>query len=140
MSRTASLPLINVLRRLWLGSPPLRGIAAACAAGAVAKAVRYRAIEPEALGAICRSADAPAWCHARTGLIVFLQSVGFGHLALALAFASYWLDWPWARRAAFWAVVLGGAGLHLYDATFSGLAIVAALLRLVRGEGEPHQA
>lgn len=131
---------MNAFRRLWLGSPPLKGMAAACVAGAIAKAVRCRVIEPEALGAICRGADAPAWCHARTGLIVFLQAVGFGHLALALALASYWLSWPLARHAAFWAVVLSGAGLHLYDATFSGLAIVAALLRVVRGEGEPYQS
>jgi hypothetical protein len=108
----------------------------ACAAGFGAGwAIRYRFVEPEALGAACERGE-PWWCPLRTGFIMFTQWNGFGWLSLALALAAVLAligGRGGAGRAAAWAgLVAAGFGMILYNNTMSTPAAVIALLCLIR--------
>ncbi|HEX9569756.1 MAG TPA: hypothetical protein VF987_08775 [Rhodospirillales bacterium] len=112
---------------------PLPGVALAVVTAIIAYAVRYSFIEPEQLGAACEKSG-PWWCGPRTAFIVFTEWNGFGWASLALAaLAAVWM----ARRRdparlALAALAIGGAGLVLYNATLSTVAVVAAVLLLAQ--------
>lgn len=112
---------------------PLGGVVLCAACFALARLVRYRLIEPEAMGAACEDGG-PAWCPLRTGLIVFTEWRGFAWLALAaaaLALISALAQATIATRvAAAIALAAGGVGMVLYNATLSVPAVVLALLCL----------
>ncbi|MGE4220901.1 MAG: hypothetical protein AB7G39_15745 [Alphaproteobacteria bacterium] len=120
---------------LWGEARALGGVLAAGAAAVGGYAVRYAFVEPERLGAACERSG-PWWCPFRTGLIVFTEFGGFGWLALLAALAGLGAllasRATAARRLAFAAMILGGAGMILYNATLSTAAVVLALLCLVR--------
>ncbi len=112
---------------------PLPGVALAFAAAIIAYGVRYGFVEPEQFGAACEKSG-PWWCGPRTAFIVFTEWNGFGWASLALTgLALVWL----ARRRdparlALAALAVGGAGLVLYNATLSTMAVVAAVLVLAQ--------
>ncbi len=121
------------------GLAALAGLLLCAAAYLVGYAVRYRLVEPEAMGAACERGD-PWWCGLRTGFIMFTQWNGFGWAALALvvlAVAAAVASRPATMRAlALAALTIGGFGLILYNATMAAVAVVLALLCLARR----HQA
>ena len=150
--------LLDVLRREASG---LGGVLLAAGCAWAARGVRYGFIEPADLGAACESAG-PWWCGLRAALIVFTQWGGFGGLALALCGAAVARACranrlgenrpsgtrsseyqPGGQRGsgfAWAALAAGGAGLVLYNATLSAVAVVGAGLVLARGAGVPGGA
>lgn len=117
------------------GTAPLAGLLLCAAAYLVGYAVRYRLVEPEAMGAACERGD-PWWCGPRTGFIMFTEWNGFGWVALALvalAVAAAVAGRPAAMRIlALASLAVGGFGLILYNATMAAAAVVVALLCLAR--------
>lgn len=112
------------------------GGALLCVASALAGyGIRYTFVEPEAMGAACERAN-PWWCPIRTGFIVFTRWDGFGWLAVALAAAAVAAlllrRLAPSRRFAAAALVAGGFGMILYNATLSVPAAVIAGLCLIR--------
>ncbi len=124
---------------------PLPGLIAAALAGAAGYAVRYGLVEPEKFGAACERAG-PWWCVPRTAFIVFTEWNGFGWLSVALAAIGIAAMLRAGRATvgvhvlALGAMLTGGAGLILYNATFSSIAVVAAMLLLCRRPAAPDQA
>ncbi|MGH6660340.1 MAG: hypothetical protein ACREB6_02265 [Rhodospirillales bacterium] len=116
---------------------PLPGVTLAFATAAIAYAVRYGFVEPERLGAACEKAG-PWWCGPRSAFIVFTEWNGFGWASLALAALA--LVAMACRRdlalPAMAALAVGGAGLVLYNATLSTVAVVAAVLLLAQPRPE----
>lgn len=107
---------------------PLGGVLLAVAAVVAAYVLRYRFIEPEALGAACYGGG-PWWCAPRAALIAATEVNGFGWLSLALVAAALLLP-RGAPLSAHLALAIGGSGLILYNASVSAVAVVAALLWL----------
>ena len=120
---------------LWGEARALGGVLAAAAAAVAGYAVRYSFVEPDRFGAACEGGG-PWWCPFRTGLIVVTQFGGIGWLALIAALAGLGALMAArvtaARRLALAAMILGGAGMVLYNASFSAVAFVLALLCVVR--------
>ena len=120
---------------LWGEARALGGALLCIAAAAIAYGIRYGFVEPEAMGAACERTH-PWWCPIRTGFIMFTQWRGFGWLALALvaaALIALLADRRAAcRRIAVAALIAGGAGLILYNASLSAVAVVLAMLCLIR--------
>lgn len=117
---------------------PLPGIFAAALAFCAGYAVRYGLVEPEKFGAACEKAG-PWWCAPRTAFIVFTEWNGFGWLSLALAAIAVGLMVAAGRTQgqrihtlAMVTMVTGGAGLVLYNSTFSSVAVIVGLLLLCR--------
>lgn len=126
-------PVYGAPQRSAVVSGPLGGVVLCALAFAVARFVRYRIVEPEAMGAACET-DGPAWCPWRTGLVQFTEASGFGWLALAAAAAALAATIAGksatARTAAFLALAAGGFGMVLYNATPSAPAVILALVCL----------
>ncbi|MCW8861145.1 MAG: hypothetical protein OQK07_01835 [Rhodospirillales bacterium] len=118
---------------------PLPGVVLAVGAAMVAWAVRYGFIEPERFGAACEGAG-PWWCAPRTGFIIFTQWNGFGWVALLLAgFAVVWfVRGADALRLSLMVMAIGGAGLILYNAGSSAVAVVVAVLLLSQHREDPR--
>jgi hypothetical protein len=110
---------------------PLVGAALCAVSFAAARVLRYRLIEPDAIGALCEDGG-PAWCPLRTGLVIFTEWHGFAWLALAAAVLAFGAVTArrirLARVAGFVALGAGGFGMVLYNAT---LAVPAALLAVI---------
>jgi len=125
-----------VLRALFVTMRPLGGVILAVGAAAAATWVRHAFIEPEAFGTRCAQ-DGAWWCPARTGLIVATELNVLGLAAVAAAAVALAIGSPRIHfYGAHLALLLGGAGLVLYNATFSAAAVVLALLTLAfRREG-----
>ena len=90
--------------------------------------LRYRFIEPEALGAACAYIG-PWWCDPRARLIYATEHNLFGWLSLACAAYAIVIE-RYTSYAAHAALLIGGAGLILYNATVSAVAVVLAVLWL----------
>lgn len=119
---------------------PLTGIGAAVGMGICAYIVRYAFIEPAWRGTACE-VDGPWWCGLRSGLIMFTQWNGFGIAGIALAaFAvvRMFTGRP-TERVAMAAMIAGGFGIVLYNATFSAVAVIAAVIVLAEGVAKPAQ-
>ena len=112
---------------------PLPGVALAFVTAIIAYAVRYSFIEPEQLGAACEKSG-PWWCGPRTAFIVFTEWKGFGWIALALtALAALWfVRGRDPLLPALLAMAAGGAGMVLYNATLSTVAVIAAVVLLAQ--------
>jgi hypothetical protein len=131
------LQIVSMVRAPFHAARPVGGVLLAVVAAVVATGVRYRFIEPEALGAACEGGG-PWWCAPRTLLIVATELGAFGMLALAAAVAALLIGTRRHAYSAHAALLVGGAGLILYNATFSGIAVVLALLTLAfRRESSP---
>lgn len=94
-----------------------------------AMAFRYRVVEPSAVGLLCDSGAGPWWCALRgLGIGLFTNNLlGLGSLAAGVL--SHWMD---RRGLAAVALVLGAAGLVLYEADTAAAGVVIGLLRAVR--------
>lgn len=124
--------MIRLTQALFGSARPLGGVLLALVAALVAYALRYRFIEPEALGAVCAS-HGPWWCAPRTLLIVATQWNLFGILALAAALLAWLPKMRWRSELAHAALAISGAGIVLYNASYCAAALVLALLGLAFG-------
>ena len=124
--------VLRLMHALFGSARPLGGVILALAAALVAHALRYRFIEPEALGAACASVG-PWWCAPRTLLIVATQWNLFGILALAAALLAWLPMLRWRSELAHAALVISGAGIVLYNASYCAAALLLALLGLAFG-------
>jgi hypothetical protein len=123
------------LPRLMRSRPTLTAVVVAAAFAGIGYVLRYGWVEPEAIGNMCKSAEAVRWCPLRTALIVVTEWNGLGYAATVLAVLSLFVQ---PRRAALLAVAamaIGGAALVLYNATEAGPGLILALLRLAWIEG-----
>ena len=110
----------------------LRYVAAAAAVAALAAVVRFQLVEPQALGMLCASADAPWWCVPREAIVLAFHFEVMGVLALALGVAAFFLEGPRATRLAWVTLPFAAAGLVLYNATWAAPAILLGLMAVVR--------
>jgi hypothetical protein len=95
---------------------------------AVGWAVRFLAIEPEAVGRACLEAGAASWgCALRQGLIALFHFGILGGIGAAAGLYAVF-GRKWRKPAARTALVAGGLALALYNA---GLGAVAAVLGLL---------
>jgi hypothetical protein len=82
--------------------------------------LRYSWVEPEAIGNMCKSAEAVWWCPARTALIVTIEWNGLGYAATLLAVLSLITARRLSVPVAIVAMTIGGMALVLYNATEAG--------------------
>lgn len=92
--------------------------------------LRYSWVEPEAIGNMCKSAEAVWWCPARTALIVITEWNGLGYAATLLAVLALITPRRLSAPIAIVAMAIGGMALVLYNATEAGPGLILALLRL----------
>lgn len=112
---------------------PLPGVVLAFTALVLAGIVRRHFVEPDLLGLACQTGN-PWWCTPRTLFIMFSQWNGYGWASIMFAaLAALWL--LRGRDPMLFAMValgFGGAGLALYNVTFSCVAVVVAVLILTQ--------
>ncbi|WP_139134910.1 hypothetical protein [Magnetovibrio blakemorei] len=120
-----------------LRHPVLAVLLIAVVAALAASVLRDQLIEPEMMGAVCRSGTPPWWCGGRSAIITINGAGVYGYAALALALVSLVLKGRWQR----WGVVavitaagFGGAGLFLYNAYLSASGLLVAVLSATRHE------
>jgi len=114
-------------------------LVAGVAVGA-AYGVRYGVVEPPAMGEICNAPTAPIWCGLRSGLNAVTSIYALGYCALALAVTAIVTPPKVARILIIAAGVLGGMGLILFNPAQSAPALLLALLRGARLDGQALQA
>lgn len=115
---------------------PASGILLATVMAIVAYVMRYYVIEPDINGIICE-ANEVWWCLPRTALIIATQWQLFGGTALVLMVISLLMivkNIRYAQHLAMLAMALSGAGLLLYNANFSVIAVVITGLILANYE------
>ena len=124
---------------LFRSLQPLPGVTLAVVTAILAGLVRHHFVEPDRLGLACQTGN-PWWCDARTLFIVFSQGNGYGWISML--FAAMAVLWLWRGRDpmpfAMIAMGFGGAGLLLYNVTFSSVAIVAATLVLAQRSAQSN--
>ncbi len=120
---------MSLCRRLQ----PATGIATTVIAASIGYLLRNVFIEPEKFGSACEISN-PWWCGIRTGFIVLTRANGLGLAATVLALTALVIlirgGAPF--RTASMAMIVGGLGLALYNATFSIAAVCVATLLLAR--------
>jgi hypothetical protein len=104
----------------------------ATVAGAVGYVLRYRWVEPDFLGALCRSSEAAWWCPLRTALIVATETNALGITALSAGIVALLATGRAALAASLAAAGIGGAGLFLYNTTLAAAGVLLAMLRSLR--------
>lgn len=98
-------------------------------------ALRFLAIEPEAIGRTCASLDAPSWCLPRQAVIQFFHLNVIGGLAAAAGLIALlgnrregWRTLAGRIQARPVALAAGGLALVLYNAGAGAGAVVLGLL------------
>jgi hypothetical protein len=96
--------------------------------------LRYGVIQPEAIGTLCAQADAPGWCRPREWLILgqYYQVWGWVALVSAAIGLVVTLPRPLLRLVLGVALFFSALALVLYNTTLGALALVLALLALLR--------
>jgi hypothetical protein len=123
------MTVISRFRRMQ----PVPGIVLAFATAMLAGIVRHNFVEPDRLGLACQTGN-PWWCTPRTLFIMFSQWNGYGWASVTFAaLAALWFirgrdSMPFAMIA----LGFGGAGLALYNVTYSCVAVVVAGLLLTQ--------
>ena len=102
----------------------------------VGYAVRFLAIEPEAIGRACLAGSAPWACGLRQGLIFLFHNGILGWLAAAAGLVAVF-GRKWREIAPPTALVAGGLALALYN---PGLGAVAVGLGLLTASGTGARA
>lgn len=115
--------------------PTLAAVIIATVSAGIGYVLRYGLVEPEAIGNMCKSAEAVWWCPIRTALIVTTEWNGLGYAATACALLALALPHRPAVMLALAAMAIGGAALLLYNATEAGPGLILGLLRLAWIEG-----
>jgi hypothetical protein len=103
---------------------------------AATAALRFLLIEPHEIGHLCLQTDAPWWCAARGGIATAFRSQAFGWASLAAGL------WAWWRRDARWAAVamlVGAAGLMLYNTNLAAPGVLLGVIVLAK-VGRPRAA
>jgi hypothetical protein len=121
--------ICNIVRE----NPAVACVVVAILAALAGTAIRYWFYEPDTFGAICY-AENPWWCVFRTFVAVMSKYSLFGWIAEALALLAIvraFMHRP-ATVLAYAAIVVGGMGLILYDATVSTPAVLIGVILLVR--------
>lgn len=121
-----SLPLPSFAAR----RPALTAVILTIVFAGIGYFLRYSWVEPEAIGNMCKSAEAVWWCPARTALIVTTEWNGLGYAATLLALLSLTSARRLSVPIAITAMTIGGMALVLYNATEAGPGLILALLRL----------
>jgi hypothetical protein len=106
----------------------IASICLALAVVATALAVRFLVIEGS-MAQACIAAAPPSWCAARNSLVQFFRAEGFGYAALAAGILAHLFG---GRPMAIVALIVGAAGLVLYNTGLASVAVLLGLLRLVR--------
>ena len=96
--------------------------------------LRYGVIQPEAISLLCAEADAPGWCRPREWLILGQYYEVWGWVALASAAVALivTLPRPALRIVLALALLFSALALVLYNTTLGAIALVLALLALLR--------
>lgn len=96
--------------------------------------LRYGVIQPQAVGLLCAEADAPAWCRPREWLILGQHYAVWGWIAVASAALALMmaLPPPLLRLILGTALLFSALALVLYNTTLGAVALVLALLALLR--------
>lgn len=106
----------------------IAGVVTALAVVAAALAVRFIVIEGQ-MAQACIAMSPPSWCAARHSLVQFFRAEGFGYAALAAGILAHLFG---GRPMAIVALIVGAAGLVLYNTGLASVAVLLGLLRLVR--------
>lgn len=96
---------------------------------AATAALRFLLIEPHEIGHLCLQAEAPWWCAARSGLAAVFRTQAFGVASLAAG------GWAWWRGDARWAaaaMLIGAAGLMLYNTNLAAPGVLLGIIALAR--------
>ena len=119
--------------KVFCDNPALAAIVVAALAACAGAAIRYQFYEPDTFGAICY-AENPWWCVFRSAIAVTSKNYGLGWTAIVLTAIAAWRIYGGKPANVFlWiAVVLGGCGMILYDATVSTPAVLLATILLAR--------
>jgi hypothetical protein len=101
---------------------------------AIAFWLRYGVIQPQDIGLSCAQADAPGWCRPREWLILGQYYEVWGWIALAGAATALVVPLPPAllRIVLGIALLFSALALVLYNTTLGAVALVIALLALLR--------
>lgn len=95
--------------------------------------LRYGVIQPQAIGLLCAQAEAPAWCRPREWLILGQYYAVWGWVAVAsAALALIALPPALLRILLVTALLFSALALVLYNTTLGAVALVLALLALLR--------
>ncbi len=95
--------------------------------------LRYGVIQPQAIGLLCAQAEAPAWCRPREWLILVQYYAIWGWVAVAsAALALIALPPALVRILLVTALLFSALALVLYNTTLGAVALVLALLALLR--------
>lgn len=120
---------------LWGDARAVGGLLVCALSFIAGYVIRYRFVEPEAMGAACERGN-PWWCPVRTGFIMFTEWGGFGWLALLVAVIAVAVLARGGVKAARWialcAMITAGLGMILYNNTMSVPAAILALICLIR--------
>lgn len=125
--------------KLFHTARPLGGLLLLIVAALLALWLRKGFIEPERIGTACEKA-ALWWCPLRQSLLFLTRFSVIGISALVLAVISWLADPRWHARSAHAALVMGGLGLLLYNATPASIAVVLALVALAYRRETPAEA
>lgn len=119
--------------KLFRENPALLAIVVAALAACMGAAIRYQFYEPDTFGAICY-AENPWWCVFRSAIAIASKHYGLGWTAILLTAIAAWRIYAGKpANALLWiAIVLGGCGMILYDATVSTPAVLMATILLTR--------
>ena len=90
---------------------------------------RWFAIENHTLGERCEAGQGPWWCIIRHGIIQIFVRDWFGLGSLIAGVAAFIFG---NRGLAMVAVLLGAAGLVLYNVNFASLGVLIGLIQLAR--------
>jgi hypothetical protein len=121
------------MTRLFRTNPAVLAVIVAALAACAGAAIRYQFYEPDIFGAICY-AEKPWWCVFRSFIAVASKNSGFGWTATLLVAIAGWRIYAGkSANALLWAaLIIGGCGMILYDATVSTPAVLVATILLVR--------
>jgi hypothetical protein len=106
----------------------IASVIVALAVVGAALAVRYILVEGD-MAQACIALQPPSWCAARGSLVEFFRAEGFGYAALAAGVLAHLFG---GRPAAVVALIVGAAGLVLYNTGLASIAMLLGLLRLIR--------
>lgn len=99
-------------------------------------AVRFFAIEPEAIGRACLETAASWGCGLRQGLIALFHFGILGGVGAAAGLYAVYGRRRWRKVATRAALVAGGLALALYNAGLGAVAVVLGLLGAMEPDGE----
>ncbi|MEX0693361.1 MAG: hypothetical protein WD075_02855 [Rhodospirillales bacterium] len=122
-------PCVRVTDLLFRKGQPLGGVLIALIAALLAWWARYGLIEPASMGNACEQGEL-WWCAPRAALITATKINVFGIAALLSAALMLLPVARFRLHAAYLTFVCGGVGLVLYNASFSAVALVLAVLLL----------